>query len=94
MAFSDFDRFKKKDDVLLQELGGEAVLLDLSGEQYYGLDEVGLKIYQSLAASMSIAETCESILHEYDVDPAQLRDDLESLLSEFLKSGLLVKLND
>jgi hypothetical protein len=92
MAFSDSDRFKKKEDVLLQELGGEAVLLDLGGERYYGLDEVGLRIYQSLAESKSIAETCEALLEEFEVEPAQLRSDLETLLADLLKTGLLVKI--
>jgi hypothetical protein len=94
MAFSDTDRFKRKDDVLLQELGGEAVLLDLGGEQYYGLDEVGLRIFQLLGESKSIAETCQMLLEEYEVDPVQLRSDLDSLLTNLLKAGLLVKAND
>lgn len=94
MPYSDSDRFKKKDDVLLQELGGEAVLLDLSGERYFGLDEIGLRIFQSLAASKSIAETCEILLQEYEVDSTQLRSDLDALLTELLKAGLLIKTND
>lgn len=89
MAFSDSDRFKKKENVLLQELGGEAVLLDLAGERYYGLDEVGLRIYQSLSNSHSILETCNILSKEYEVDPVQLRKDLEILINELLKAGLL-----
>jgi hypothetical protein len=58
------------------------------------LDEVGLSIFKSLAASKSITETCEDLLQEYEVDPAQLRVDLENLLTELLKAGLLIKAND
>jgi hypothetical protein len=31
-------------EVMLQEVGGEGVLLDLKSESYFGLDEVGTRI--------------------------------------------------
>src|SRR5262249_46846096 len=33
-------------DVLVQELGGESVLLNLNGGRYFGLDEVGTRMWQ------------------------------------------------
>jgi hypothetical protein len=93
MIYSDSERFKKRDEVLLQELGGEAVLLDLGGGRYYGLDEVGLRIYQLITSSHSISETCDVLLQEFDVQPMQLRGDLEGLLTDLLKAGLLEKSN-
>jgi signal transduction histidine kinase len=94
MVFPDSARFSKKDEVLIQEMGEEAVLLDLEGERYYGLDEVGLRIYHSLATEHSIVETCDLLLQEFEVDPAQLRSDLENLLTNLLKAGLLIRAND
>ncbi len=32
-------------EVLQQEVGGEAVLLDLASESYFGLDPVGTRIW-------------------------------------------------
>ncbi len=35
-------------DVLFRELAGEAVLLDLKSQRYFGLGEVGTRIWQLL----------------------------------------------
>ena len=39
--------------VLFQEIGGEAVLLDLASERYFGLDDVGTRIRQLAGAGAS-----------------------------------------
>src|SRR5687768_4029426 len=41
----------KGPDVLLQDLDGEAVLLNLRNGQYYGLDENSYHMYQTLTSS-------------------------------------------
>jgi len=35
-------------DVLMRELDGEAVILDLKSETYFGLDDVGTRIWTHL----------------------------------------------
>ena len=37
-----------KAEVLVEELGDEAVLLDSASEHYYGLDAIGLRFWQLL----------------------------------------------
>ena len=39
-------------DVLIQELAGEAVLLNLKTEQYFGLDDMGLRMWRLLSAAL------------------------------------------
>ena len=43
------------DGVLVQELQGESVLLNVNTENYYGLDEVGTRIWAVLSEAPSIA---------------------------------------
>ncbi|MBT6125779.1 MAG: PqqD family protein, partial [Halieaceae bacterium] len=38
-------------DVISQEVSGETVLLDLNSEHYFGLDEVGTRIWQLIDSS-------------------------------------------
>ena len=40
--------FQLSPDVLFQEVSGEMVLLDLNSEQYFGLDEIGARIWSLL----------------------------------------------
>jgi hypothetical protein len=77
------------ENVLLRELSGEAVLLNLDSEMYFGLDEIGYRIWTVLTASDSIGAAYEQLLSEYEVEPEQLWDSLDSLIGECREHGLL-----
>lgn len=76
-------------DVLFRELDGEAVLLNLADETYYGLDEVGTRIWQALAESDSIEKAMNQVRVEYDVDDQTLAEDMSELIGELVRRGLL-----
>jgi hypothetical protein len=80
----------KGPDVLLQDLEGEAVLLNLRNGQYYGLDENSYHMYKTLTSSRSVQAAYEALAQEYEIDPAQLRSDLDGFLAHLLENGLLV----
>lgn len=75
--------------VLVQELDGEAVLLNLKSETYFGLDDVGTRMWQVLTTSPSIQIAYEALLDEYDAVPEKLQQDLGELLDQLVEQGLL-----
>ena len=77
------------ENVLLRELSGEAVLLNLDSEMYFGLDEIGYRMWTVLTASDSIGAAHEQLLSEYEVEPEQLWESLDSLIGECTEHGLL-----
>lgn len=83
------ETLRKPDRVVARTLEGEAVLLDLESERYFGLDEVGTRMWSELAATGSVTAAFEVLRSEYDVDPAVLRRDLEELASRLVQAGLL-----
>ena len=76
-------------DVLHQELGGETVLLNLANESYFGLDEIGTKVWQVLAETHSAQAVIARLLDEYEVTADQLRTDVEQLISQLAAAGLV-----
>ena len=82
-------RVEIPDDVSMNVLKGEAVLLNLVDETYYGLDEVGTSMWIRLRDSDSIQDAYESLLAEYEVDPEVLRRDLEELIEKLAARGLV-----
>jgi hypothetical protein len=78
-----------KPTVIAQDLAGESVLLDLQTEQYFGLDDVGTRIWQTLTAKDSIQSAIAALREEYDVEPEQLRQDVENLIQELLANELV-----
>ncbi len=77
-------------NVLVRELDGEAVVLNLNTGTYFGLDAVGTRMWAVCAAADSISDAYEALLAEYDVEPELLRQDLNAWLDELTDHGLLV----
>ena len=76
-------------DVLFQELKGEAVLLNLETERYYGLDSVGTRMWQLMAANGDVAAAFEQLSTEYDVPLDVLHRDMAELIAKLSAAGLL-----
>lgn len=89
MSVSFNQRVKLPDDVLISDLEGESVILNLKSERYYGLDDVGTRFLTLLSTSESIEQAFEAILAEYDVEADTLRLDLTNLLVDLREQGLV-----
>lgn len=83
------ERVSISPEVLFQEIGGEAVLLDLKSESYFGLDEVGTRIWQLLEGQGSLRTVYGRLLAEYDVESGRLEEDLLRYIGELADAGLL-----
>jgi LmbE family N-acetylglucosaminyl deacetylase len=88
-AVSFSNRAQIAPDVMIQEVGGESVLLDLKTERYLGLNEVGTRMWQVLSESESIQAAYETLQAEYDVTPEQLEEDLRNLIDRLLENVLI-----
>ena len=75
-------------DVLSQEVSGETVLLDLKGECYFGLDEVGTRIWQLIQEHGDLKKIHEIMLDEYNVGGEKLQRDLDELVTKLVDAGL------
>jgi coenzyme PQQ synthesis protein D (PqqD) len=82
-------RVRISEHTLFQELSGEAVLLELSRGVYFGLDEIGTRIWRLLGAGRSLQETVAALVDEYDVTEAQGAEDLLALVRELEERRLI-----
>ena len=78
-------------DVLFRELDDEGVLLDLETEQYYTLDDIGVRMWQLLHENKDMEVVVATLLEEYDVDEATLRQDLAELIARLSEAGLIIE---
>ena len=76
-------------DVLVRELDGESVLLNLETRCYFGLDIVGTRMWAALTMSDSIQAAYEVLLAEYEVDAEQLQRDVQELVERLVVHGLV-----
>ena len=85
----DEQRITPRQDVLSRVLDGEAVLLDLESGTYFGLNDVGTRVWQLIVAGSSVGEIKSALIDEFDVSADRLSRDLDELLLGLEKRGLV-----
>ncbi|HLB20343.1 MAG TPA: PqqD family protein [Gaiellaceae bacterium] len=76
-------------DVVYRELEGEMVLVHLGTNRIYSLNETGAKFWERLAAGDERAEIERLLLAEFKVEPAELRQEIDSMLQALAEEGLV-----
>lgn len=89
MAICFSRRARAAEHVMTQEVEGELVLLSLTGERYFGLDETGSAMWREVTTAPSIEAAYERLLAGYDVAPEKLRSDLGDFLARLLEHDLI-----
>lgn len=89
MAAPQHRMFAPSDRVLSRELDGEAVLLDLASGTYFALDETGTVAWALLVGGASVATIAAALVARYDVPLETAQRDVESLLAELERRGLI-----
>ncbi len=76
-------------DAVFQEIKGEAVLLDLAKETYFGLDEVGTFVWRQLQHNPNLRAAYDAVFAAYNVEPRQLEADVVSFIRRLVDEGLV-----
>jgi hypothetical protein len=71
------------------DMGGEEIILNLKTGIYFGLDEVGARIWSLLKEPRSVASILETLLAEYDVESERCKADLLALLENLSGAQLI-----
>ena len=83
-------KFIIPDNVVYHEVSGEIVLLNLNNETYYGLNEIGARIWLLLKEHYTLEAICNSICEEYNVHEDHAKKDIHTLLTELVDADLLI----
>lgn len=81
-------RYRSAPTALSRAVGDEVVVLDLAGEQYFGLDRVGATIWEALAEPCTVGDIARVLVDRFDVDEDTARRDAGALIDQLVASGL------
>lgn len=76
-------------DFSVREIGEETVFLAESGDQVLSLNEMGSYIWQQMDGNHSLRDILDIICHEYEVEEAQARQDLQLFVEQLLNEKLI-----
>ncbi|HEX5656406.1 MAG TPA: PqqD family protein [Polyangiales bacterium] len=70
-------------------LGHEAVILGADAGEYFGLNEVGARVWELVQQPVQVSAICAALCDEYEVQAAECERDVIELLAEMRERGLL-----
>jgi hypothetical protein len=76
-------------DQVASDLGGETVLLGLRTARYYGLADVGARIWELVREPISVSAISETIAREYEVSLERCEADVLRFLEELAEQELI-----
>ncbi len=79
-------------DVIYRSLSEGAVLFSTRDEVYFGLNDVGARVWELLPpAAATVDEICHELAGRYpDASPVTIRGDVEDLLAALAEHGLVL----
>lgn len=83
-------KYQLSSDQISSKVAGETVILNHSKGAYYGLDEVGVLIWDTLEKGpQTIDSLCEAVTNQYNVDAETCRNDVDVLLRDLVSEKLV-----
>ena len=84
-------KYRLSSQLVASEVGGETVILDYEAGKYFGLEGVGGFVWSLIQkkGALSMADLCNEITSEYQVDETTCMTDLKALMANLEKNGLV-----
>jgi len=76
------------------DFDGEAIILSLETDSYYGLNAVGAFVWELVKEPKTFDQIKEAILANYEVDPNECERDLMELVDDLLARELIQASNE
>jgi hypothetical protein len=82
-------RVRRNPDLVATEMDGDLVMLHVERGQYFGVGQVGRRIWEMLDALHDVAALCADVEARFDVDAARCNADLLEFVADLLDKDVL-----
>ncbi len=89
MKFAEGTRVVAAQQQVSCRVGDEATILNLRNGAYYGLNPVGARVWDLIQQPKTVADLRDTLISEYDVDPARLESDILELVTQLSENKLV-----
>jgi formylglycine-generating enzyme required for sulfatase activity len=91
MTGKAFTRPRRRERVLVTRVGDEVALFDVDAGSYYGLNDVGGRVWELCDGTQTPDDLAAVIGDEYDVSLDVAAADVRELLSDLASENLIVE---
>jgi hypothetical protein len=82
-------RYAPSPDVMVAEIGGEAVLLHAVSKRYYRLNETGAAVWSGIEQGLESSAIVDFICDTFDVRPSDAAAEVQRLLRDLAAHQLI-----
>ncbi|WP_026630884.1 PqqD family protein [Dyadobacter alkalitolerans] len=83
-------KYQLTSDQISSKVAGETVILNHSKGAYYGLNEVGMLVWDNLERGpQTIDSLCDAVISEYEIDAETCKNDIDFLLKDLISENLV-----
>lgn len=79
----------RTENLMSASVDKEIVILNMAKNNYIGLDEIGLRIWELLERPFSVDELCHRLSREFEAAPEQIESDMLPFIGELINEGLI-----
>lgn len=79
----------RMEGVVARTLDDETVLLNLTTEEYYSVNEVGTRVWELADGEHTVAAIVDVIVTEYEAERSEVAEDVLALLDELVAEKLV-----
>jgi len=81
---------RKKEGLLVSEVGNEIVMMDIESGNYIGLNETGKAIWALLEQPVQVADLINTLVAEYDISHEICSADTLAYLNKMAEQKILI----
>ncbi|MGB9746313.1 MAG: lasso peptide biosynthesis PqqD family chaperone [Bacteroidales bacterium] len=90
MTIQENTFYRRNPDLIFSDMDGETVMMSIQNGEYYGLDEVGSRIWQLLENPESAKTLTQKLIEEYEVSQETCLSDVMEFLNILAEKQLIV----
>ena len=81
----------RDNEIISSDMDEDTVMMSIESGKYYGINPVGSRIWKLLEQPCTAFEICDTLCKEYDVKPAECRQDVLKFVNNLLEKKLVKK---
>ena len=81
---------KRNPEMLASEIDGEKVMMSMDKGEYFGLNQVGSRIWELIEEEIEVNGLIDKMLEEFDVEASECKEDVIGFLNELNEKGLII----
>ncbi len=81
---------RRAGELMTAEMDDELVMMSVHTNAYYGLDDIGREIWESLESPVKIDELCGALAKKYKISKSKCEQDVIPFLTELADENIII----